>query len=369
MTENEFLGLPPDTSSVSSYRRWIVPMAKQKRVLFFIGVPALVFIFYALFQIFMPLSRNAPEDVPFEIAKGESVGAVSERLAEKNIIRSPFFFNLTARLRGVTKNIQAGVYTIRSDISINALVTLFSSNMSSNEITITIPEGWTTKDIAQYLQEKGIVQAADFLRAAEKDYSSDFEFLKNISRKNTGFSPLEGYVFPDTYRIFKDATPEDIIRVMLRNFDRKFSPELRTETSSQKKSIHQIITMASIIEREVRKPEDKALVSGILWKRLDLGIPLQADASVVYLKTDGRSRTAIDKVFLDDLKIDSPYNTYKYRGLPPGPLSNPGLESIRAALYPQSSPYFYYLSASDDGTTIFSRTLEEHNANKAKYLK
>ncbi|MEK7149015.1 MAG: endolytic transglycosylase MltG, partial [Patescibacteria group bacterium] len=182
-------------------------------------------------------------------------------------------------------------------------------------------------------------------------------------------NPLEGYLFPDTYRLYKDASADDVIRKMLGNFDRKLTKDMRNEIILQRKTIYEIVTIASLIEKEVKSPEDKVLVSGILWKRLQLKIALQVDASIIYIKTNGRSQlNGGEKVLYEDLKIDSPYNTYKYRGLPPGPISNPGLESIEAAIYPKQSPYLFYIST-PDGKTIYSKTLEEHNTAVAKYLR
>ena len=180
---------------------------------------------------------------------------------------------------------------------------------------------------------------------------------------------LEGYLFPDTYYFRKEEGGDgkegikNFVKLMLTNFDKKLTPALRTEIERQKKSIFEIVTTSSLIEKEVRTFDDKKIVSGILRKRLKTGIPLQIDATIVFIT--GKKTTEIS---IEETKIDSPYNTYKYKGLPLGPIANPGIESIIAALYPESSEYWYYLSA-PDGKTIFSRTLEEHNIAKFKYLK
>jgi UPF0755 protein len=174
---------------------------------------------------------------------------------------------------------------------------------------------------------------------------------------------LEGYIFPDSYKIRKEETIEDIINKTLQNFDKKVTPELRQEIEKQNKTIFEIITMASLLEKEVKTLEDKKIVSGILWKRLENNMPLQVDATISFIT--GKKDANIS---IEETKIDSPYNTYKYKGLPLGPISNPGLESIIAAIYPESSDYWYYLST-PEGETVFSKTLEEHNIAKAKYLK
>jgi UPF0755 protein len=222
--------------------------------------------------------------------------------------------------------------------------------------TLTVPEGWSLKDIDSYLKAKGIF---GFSIAANKDYSAEFDFLAD-KPKNLN---LEGYFFPDTYQIKVGNSSEDLIKIALTNFDKKLALYLRTEIEKQGKTIFEIINIASLLEKEVKTAEDKKIVSGILWKRLENGMRLQVDATVVY---------ALEKepgsVSYDDLKVDSPYNTYKYAGLPLGPIANPGQESIMAAIYPERSTSWYYLSA-PDGKTYFSQTLEEHNLKKVKYLK
>jgi UPF0755 protein len=224
---------------------------------------------------------------------------------------------------------------------------------------ITILEGWNKKEIAKYLEEKGILNGEEFLEKTKLIYWKEkYDFLKEIESPD-----LEGFLFPDTYFLEKGIGAEKIISMMLDNFNKKLTPELKKEISLQKKTIFEIVTMASMIEKEVKTFEDKKIVSGILWKRLENKIPLQVDSTITFIT--GKKTTQIP---LEDLEIDSPYNTYKYLGLPPGPISNPGLDSILATIYPEKSDFWYYLST-PDGKTIFSKTLEEHNIAKAKYLK
>jgi UPF0755 protein len=364
MDENEFLGLPPEQSTPKILR--------QRKLL--LALSGLVFILACIFlyQLFAPASFDS-NDISFEIEKGASVRNVATDLHSSGIIRSPDIFEWYARLARVSGSIRAGNYLLRKDMNIPEIVNIMSSNFASDEFTLTVPEGWTVKDIASALKEKdGILESA-FLTETKKGYAADFPFLQTVKEPSSSiaqsdFYRLQGFLFPDTYRFFKDSTPADIVQKMLGNFDQKLSQNIRNEIILQRKTIFEIVTMASLIEREVRTPEDKAVVSGILWKRISLGIPLQVDATIVFLKSDGQSQLDHGKVLLEDLKINSPYNTYLNRGLPPGPISNPGLASIEAAVYPKTSPYLYYLSA-PDGTTIFSKTLDEHNAAKAKYLK
>ncbi|MDO8599599.1 MAG: endolytic transglycosylase MltG, partial [bacterium] len=203
-------------------------------------------------------------------------------------------------------------------------------------------------------------RSADPAIPRPRDFAPTFSFLRDSGRPE--FIGLEGYLFPDTYRVYADATIEDIVRKMLENFDRKLTPELREEIVKSGRSLHQIITMASIVEAEISNHDDRAVAAGILWKRRDRGMLLQVDATVNYVT--GKHDPRVSRV---DTGADSAYNTYRYPGLPRGPIGNPGMSAITAALRPTESPYWFFLTTKD-GKTIFSRTLDEHHANTARYL-
>ena len=212
----------------------------------------------------------------------------------------------------------------------------------SREISVTIPEGHSARQIGEIFEKLGIFSSEDFVQAAQKE---------------------EGYLFPDTYRFYKDANPDDVTKKMRDNFNKKITPEIFAEIKKNKKTLSEAIIMASLLEEEVKSAEDRKIVAGILWKRLDLGIGLNVDAALTYVL--GKTSSELTA---GDLKFDSPYNTYRYRGLPPKPISNPGLDAILAALMPEPSPYFYYLTGKD-GRTYYAKTLEEHALNKFKYLR
>jgi UPF0755 protein len=222
--------------------------------------------------------------------------------------------------------------------------------------TIVILEGWDEADIAHYLEEKNICSKKEFTELVNVDYSGKFLFLKDKPKT----ADLEGYLFPDTYEVSKNPDCKEVILAMLSNFDKKLTEDMRSQIQKQGKSIFDVVIMASIIEKEVRIESDKKMVSSILWKRISINMPLQVDATVNYIT--GKSDPS---VLIKDTKIDSPYNTYKYRGLPMGPISNPGIGSILAAMNPVKTDYLFYLS---NGATYYSKTLDEHNEAKAKYL-
>lgn len=296
--------------------------------------------------------------VNFVVEKGEGAKEISIKLKSEGLIKHSSIFRTYVLFKGLSKKLQAGQYELSPSMNLPSIVKKLSRGEIIKE-KITIIEGWNLKNITQYFQDNEISTQEEFLELTKKDFSQGLSFLLDKPKDLS----LEGYLFPDTYEVIPGASAENIIRKILNNLDQKITPDLREEINQQGKSIFEIITMASLLEKEVRTLEDKKIVSGILWKRLEIGMPLQVDATINYItgKND-------DGASFIDLEIDSPYNTYKYYGLPLGPIANPGLDSILAAIYPQDSDYLYYLS-DHDGRTIFSETYKEHNAAKAKYRK
>jgi len=294
----------------------------------------------ARFQIYAPLSTNSEEKV-FRVEKGDGLGRISANLEEHGFIRGDVFFNIYVYLQGKESVLKAGDYLLSSSISIKDIADKIIQGEEEG-LKITIIEGWDIKDIAEYFSDLNICSEEDFLQVTEGQ---------------------EGYLFPDTYKITSTASPSDLVEIMRDNFEKKLSPKLRQEIEQQGKTIFEIVTMASIIEKEVRTLEDKKIVSDILWKRIGINMPLQSCATIAYIL-----RKKSTKISVEETQIDSLYNTYKYVGLPIGPICSPSLESIEAAIEPEESPYWYYLST-PEGKTIFNRTFKEHNIAKAKYLK
>lgn len=324
-----------------------------------ISVASYVFIFGLLifcWQVYFPAKSGSMEKVEFLAQKGEGDEEIAIRLEQQGLIKNNYFFRFYTIISGSDSKLQAGSYSLSPDMTIPEIVKKFVTGDVIKQ-KITILEGWDTRDIKEYFVEKNISSAEDFEEALKKDYSNEFDFLKE---KNLNIG-IEGYLFPDTYDISLGEKAEDIIKLMLSNFSKKLNTGLREQIISQNKTIFEVITMASIIEKEARTMDDKKIVSGIFWKRLETGMALQSCATVNYIT--GKNDPGVS---LKDLEIDSPYNTYKYRGLPKGPISNPGLDSILAAIYPDQSKYWYYLST-PSGKIIFSKTFAEQKANQAKY--
>jgi len=282
--------------------------------------------------IYLPKNPVLTEEKLFLVEKGNDLFQIAENLEKEGLIKNRFFFGFYVLLKGNQDKLQAGFYFLAPSMVIPEISRKIISGETA-KTTVTIPEGFTVKQIEELLGLK--LPGTD----------------------------LEGFLFPDTYQFPIGVTGKEVVERMRDNFEKRLTDDLRKEIEKQGKSVREIVVAASLIEKEVKTNKEKRLVSGILWKRLENNIPLQVDATINYI-TGGKSI----KVSIEDTKIDSPYNTYKYLGLPLGPICNPGLESIIAAINPEDSDYWYYLSI-PEGETIFSKTLEEHNIAKAKYLK
>lgn len=248
------------------------------------------------------------------------------------------------------------------------------------EDTIRILEGWTNRDIGQYFERERNYQSEEFLEIAGfpqtdyrnhkelpalPDFSTEFSFLEDKPK----YYGLEGYLFPDTYRVYASSTVTEVIERMLVNFDNKLTPKMRTDIEAQGKTIYEIVTLASIVEKEAPlnynsgDNRDARIIAGVFLNRLHVGQALQSDATLSYIYSDTKPAHSGS-----ELDIDSPYNTYKYRDLPPGPICNPGILAIEAAIYPIETYYYYFLTT-DSGEVIYARTYDEHLKNKYKYLK
>jgi len=319
----------------------------------------LVLIVVALAAFFYIFQWESQEDVTIIIDRGDSVSAISEKLASIRVVPSKFLFKIVVLFFDYDK-LKAGKYDLQKGSNmIDVVKTLIEGSDLFDEKIIKITEGWTIKDIDQYLSKKGFIKIGEFVEESKniEKYRSGYNFLQDKR-----ISSLEGYLFPDTYKIYTSADASVIIKKMLSNFELRLMQQVREEIIDKKLSMLDVVILASIIEKEVRLVQDKEIVAGIFLKRMANNMPLQADSTLNYFT--GNSSFRLNSV---ELKIDSKYNTYIYRGLPPTPISNPGLKSIQAAVYPKKSPYLYFLSK-ETGETVFSATFSEHVANKRKWL-
>ncbi len=237
------------------------------------------------------------------------------------------------------------------------------------EYTVQILEGWSINDIADYLVKENIFSQEEFLQAVDKiddEILARFDFLLDKPAE----ASLQGYLFPDTYRIFTDASPEDLVLRLLENFDRKLTKEMRADILAQGKTIYEIITMASLVEKEApinyitADNQDAKMIAGIFWQRINNNQALQSCATLAYIL--GVNKEQYSEA---ETRVDSPYNTYQHRGLPPGPITNPGRLAIEAAIYPIYNNYNYFLTPTGTKDIIYARSYQEHLQNKYKYIK
>lgn len=335
------------------------------------------FLVYAVVKINKPFKTSGPNQ-EFDVGKGSTTKLVAQNLYRAGLISRPVFFELDVYFRQAGSKIQAGVYELSPAMSIREIVqTLTSGKVLDTSVKLTIVEGWDAADIAGALEAAGITGKKTFLdyekrgAQASPELAKTFTFLQELP---PGAS-LEGFLFPDTYFFSKGSSVEAIAGKMLDDFDRKLTPDLRAQIKAHNQDIFSIVTMASLIEREVGRnasklsdaefqklQQERRLVASVFYNRLQLGMPLESDATIAYITGSKSNRATIEQT-----KIDSPYNTYKYKGLPPGPIASPSLDAIAAAITPAQSDYLYFVSA-PDGTAYFAKTLQEHNANKQKYL-
>lgn len=311
-----------------------------------------------------------------EISPGLGVKAISRDLTAAGIVANDFWFRTFIWQKGLEEEIIAGVYELPEKASMRQLVEILTSHTTVDAaVRVRFIEGWTIANMATYLHDEYKIVEDDWyqivgypLQSAyntdgqtvfDPSYEATFTFLEDRP-DGVGY---EGYIFPDTYLVASDGGVDAILQKAFTNFDIKFSDEMRSTIASQGKSIYEIVTIASILEREFQTLEDKKVGAGVIANRLAIGMALQMDSTVNYIT--GKKLAAVTAT---DLEVDSPYNTYMYPGLPPGPIANPGLDSLIAAVYPEETEYLYFLHDLE-GNTYFAKTHDEHVANKNKYLR
>lgn len=340
------------------------------------AIALFLFVYFVYGMLADTSSDRAEQEMTIEVAPGEGVATVGEKLDRADVIDSLVVFKLYAWLSGKGKRIQPGEYRVNSDMTFEEIMNGMTEGSGSFRETdvIKIAEGSRLVDVADYLEGKDLAAAEEFLDMAgrpKREYDPEeneswppefFRFYDFLESKPERYG-LEGYLFPDTYEVYTDTSPQDIIIKMLDNFDSKLTPEIRRDIREQGRTVHEIVTMASLLEKEVRTEEEMKIAAGIFWKRIEQDRPLQSCATLAYAM--GEDKVRYSRL---DTEIESPYNTYKYKGLPPTPVSNPGLTAIKAAVYPQETEYNYFLSPAGSDITVFSKTAGEHERNKRKYL-
>lgn len=308
-----------------------------------------------------PVDKSDTKEISFTVKKNATLREVANNLEDKDLIKSSLALRVYGKLHGTASKLIAGRFILSKSMTPEEIAnTLIDA--SKSEFVITIQEGLTTKDIDKKLVEMELIKEGEFANAVKTFNGWQYYTFLDKNTLSKSPLPLEGYLYPDTYYLDpSDFKPNDLIYKALDNFEKKWQTAVNTNSTMLKKySIPEIINMASIVEKEVFGKNDRKIVAGILWKRFESGWMLGADATLLYEKND-------KKITQEDLQKDSPYNTRKVKGFPVTPICNPDIDAISAALNPTNTDFWFYLSAKD-GTTIYSKTNEEHSANKAKYL-
>lgn len=311
-----------------------------------------IFLALIIIAIFIASSFGNSENIVVTINQGQSLIEIAETLKENNIIESKYWFILKAKLSGNAAKLKYGDFILNGDMSYDVIIEKLTTEGAKKEtVTLTIPEGYSAEMIGAKCEEAGLCTKDEFLNALTDDY--DYDFIKEIPKKDVNYA-LQGFLFPSTYEVYADSSAHDIIDTLLSEFEKQYPGDYD--------DIFDVITLASLIERETKLDSERKTISGVIKNRIEKGMLLQIDASVVYAKTNGMYDA--DKVYYKDLKTTSKYNTYKYTGLPVGPICSPGLESIEAALSPENHEYLYYHTdeVKKDGSHIFTKTFDEHTS-------
>jgi UPF0755 protein len=309
--------------------------------------------FFSLDPVDVAAGSAATPPIVFQVNPGDGFREVAQNLRAAHLIRSPFAFDIFSLVDGRAFTLKPGLYRLSPSMDVAQIVAMLSGSRAG-KATVTIPEGSNIFNIDRMLSNALVIRPGALIAAARTQN-------------------LEGHLFPDTYQFYTNDSVEDVIQEMTSDFNAKAGPLFvaapagNTSTFTDETST---LIIASIVEKEVPDQQDQEVVAGIILKRLADGMPLDIDATVCYAKLLAASTSTAQVCSLSalDFKIDSPYNTYLYKGLPPDPIGNPGTSAITAALHPQNSPYFYYLSDPATGKTIFAKTLDEQNQNRVKYL-
>ncbi|MFA5793276.1 MAG: endolytic transglycosylase MltG [Candidatus Gracilibacteria bacterium] len=331
----------------------------EKRLLQLLGLALFI---VAVWQVWQPLWRydlnesvdkDSTEKIVFEITQGESAKSIGDRLEDKGLIGNDTSFIRTVKNEDLDGLVRYGSFVLSPSMTLRDIVTTLTTE-GSGEMAITVIEGWTIDHIDAKLTDMSLINSGDF-KLCTFNCTFTYDFLGNDRS-------LEGFLFPDTYFITsKNFSSEDLINRMLQNFDNRWTDEMDTTLASSGRTLREVVTVASMLEKEVKTAGDLPIVSGIIWKRLDSEWALGIDATLLYIQDDG-------EISAEDLASESEYNTRLNKGLPPTAIGNPGLATLEASLSPRDSDYWFYLTDPKTDAVIYATSNEEHEANKATYL-
>jgi UPF0755 protein len=315
----------------------------MKKLSISLSILAIGGILIGMFFFFNSAVGGGPAENSFVVEQGQSIKSVARDLKQQNLVRSEAFFFLLTRITGKSRSIKSGHYDLRGDLRSTQILHILSRGIVSTR-KFTIPEGFTMKQIGSYLEEKGITTAEEFHLAC---YNRDI-----LTAYGIPFESAEGFLFPDTYIVAQDLRAEQLVRIMIE----KFFANLKNlqESGINEAELRKLVIIASLVEKEAKVDDERGLIAAVFYNRLSRGKRLESCATVQYALGGTKKR-----LLYSDLRIDSPYNTYRHSGLPPGPIANPGFSSLSAALHPADVDYLFFVSKRD-GSHYFSSTYQEH---------
>lgn len=296
-----------------------------------------------------------------EIMPGENALDVATKLSDVGVVSWRGYFVYYIWKEDLRHTLVAGKYQLGGKMTIPEIAKVIAGgDIVPKGVTVTFPEGFDSRKMAERLNANSLPGDAfsELVKHPKPEWRNEFWFLKDMPQN----ASLEGFLFPDTYTFTFETSADAIVVRMLKNFENRFPDAAKADMEKQGKSVFDIVTLASIVEDEVRTGSDRKLVADLFWRRIASGMLLQSDATVKYVRGESKVQHSIEET-----RVDSPYNTYVNKGLPPGPISNPGTESLMAVIAPTPNPYVYFLSDTSTGETVFSITFDEHKTNKAKH--
>ena len=333
-------------------KKFIVPI-----IIIFILLYIVAFVFTQI----GPYNKNNKDDIVIDIPTGSTLNQVTDILKENNLIKNKIIFKLYVRLSDNSSKLKSGKYLFNQTYSNKQIINDLSKGKVYNDgIRITIPEGSTSIEIVDLLTKNNLGDKKVYKKLINnpKEFKNRFKFLDDEN-----IVSLEGFLYPSTYYFKEDESEKYILNHMLETFESKYNDKLQKRQKELNKSLYEVINLASIVEKEAVLDEDRPIIASVFYNRINIGMPLQSDATIQYIFKERKK-----SITYNDLKIDSPYNTYKVQGLPPTPIANPGIKSIEAVLYPANTEYLYFVATIEGGNN-YSKTYEEHIKNVEQYRK
>lgn len=333
-------------------KKIIVPI-----IIIFILLSIVAFVFTQI----GPYNKTNKDDIVIDIPTGSTLNQVTDILKENNLIKNKIIFKLYVRLSDNSSKLKSGKYLFNQTYSNKEIINDLSKGKVYNDgIRITIPEGSTSIEIVDLLTKNNLGDKKVYKKLINnpKEFKNRFKFLDDEN-----IVSLEGFLYPSTYYFKEDESEKYILNHMLETFESKYNDKLQKRQKELNKSLYEVINLASIVEKEAVLDEDRPIIASVFYNRINIGMPLQSDATIQYIFKERKK-----SITYNDLKIDSPYNTYKVQGLPPTPIANPGIKSIEAVLYPANTEYLYFVATIEGGNN-YSKTYEEHIKNVEQYRK